>query len=177
MKTLTINGIKPEHLDKLKDFLAEVFKNGQFAEYLAVNGVQIAQAEIEQITINPEPVNLAESLADKAINEGGFTVNLFGAEPNKQDYKYFVSKRGHEYPILLDSPDLVNEIADYIKRKRALLTKENIFIGGWAEGDTLYLDISEGFNPRYKPEFIKELAQARKQKAYYNYWESKTVYV
>lgn len=80
--------------------------------------------------------NITQAESGKA---GGFTANLFGDVPRDG---FMVSPyKGRERTYSAAALD-AGDVREYKRRNRDILAQPNHFIGGWKDGDTVYLDVS-----------------------------------
>lgn len=100
-------------------------------------------------------------------NQGGVSIDLNGNTPKSG---YMVALEGHE--VKCQVKDLRVVLADYMATRKHLLRNPNLFLGGWVDDDTVYLDISEQHHD------LKEarlLGRIRKQIAIYDVLSGKEV--
>jgi len=82
----------------------------------------------------------APSLAERLQKEGGFTYSVISKRSPKEG---FVVSAHPEREQVMDAsklrPDMLRQ---YVKENRDLLTKPGNYLGGWLDGDKVYLDVS-----------------------------------
>lgn len=84
-------------------------------------------------------MNLSNLFYELAL-EGGFSYNITTGEHNPTT-GYMVSLQGHEKTY--NSSDFVNnDIKAFVKNNAEHLSNEHRFVGGWADDELVYLDVS-----------------------------------
>jgi hypothetical protein len=103
------------------------------------------------------------SLATGLEQAGGFTYRYGLPTPTTG---YMVSIDKFEHTFLLRESDLTKEIDDYLNKHFWYVTSEDdLYIGGWLDANTVFLDISLHFDSE---EDAVCYAKANNQLAYYD---------
>lgn len=122
-------------------------------------------------------IHFFNTLVDKVLINGGFTIDLNGKEP-EHNKRYVVSIPNHESKHYdLSSESILQALLHYVYFKQGPLQHPNYYLGAWVENGVLILDISEAFSDRYKESVIIEIAKDREQRAYYDLFSKETVFV
>jgi len=117
-------------------------------------------AEAKRIPDRADGLQMS-GLLQKLRDDGGFSTTVDGVVPT---HGYMVSPykdREQAMPV----KDLSRrKLAEYVVQNRDLLREPEHFLGGWVDGDTVYLDVSIRTSTR---ESALELARANGQLAVY----------
>jgi hypothetical protein len=81
------------------------------------------------------------------------------------------SDREYKLPVKNVS---ARQLTTYLARNADLLTQPDHYIGGWVDGDTAYIDISQHVST---PDQARQLARQHRQLAFYDLAQGATVYV
>jgi len=114
-------------------------------------------------------MNLNDLMHELATT-GGFTYNITTGEYDVTD-GYIVSLKGFEEQLYLD--DFENkDISNFIGKHVSFFIKEEYFVGGWVDGNTVYLDVSIKVNDL---EEALLLGLTNNQKAIYDAKNKRTI--
>lgn len=92
---------------------------------------------------NGTPDWLLATIIDSAIyNKGGITIDLSGYQPDK-GYAVNVGRGG----VVLSKQNCdQSTICQFIIDNKRILSQPDTYIGGWKDGDNVYLDIIDIYN-------------------------------
>jgi hypothetical protein len=109
------------------------------------------------------------------IANGGASFNLKSGVLNP-DYGYMVSIKDHEIKALYNETTLEKQVHDYIISQLEFLetTDRDLWLGGWIDGDHLYLDLNDLF---LTAPVAAAIAELRHQIAYYDNQNKVCVYL